>query len=518
MGFLGFLALPDWVILAVTAVVLLYMYITRRRNYWKNQNITYEPVSLLQSFKTLFEPYHIFDVRMYKKHGKMFGIFEGMKPMLILSDPELLKQVLVKDFAELPERRRSLFMDPLLDNMMSVAPPKCWKKVRQASSPAFSTGRLSKMIHLVEDCARVTAGHLRKVAKERKDIDAKKFFSNYALDIIARCAFGTHLDSYDDETSEFVQKADKAFSGSVSFRLILFVLCPGIFKLLGIKPANTDLFYFFKDLSLRIAKQRQDTNTRHEDFLQLMIDAQQDAVLEPSESTEDPENTLFDLKDDKKPQRISERLTEDEALSQCVMFFFAGLGTTSSTLAFASYMLALNPACQTRLREEIDACFQKHGDRPPWEAVSKLAYLDGVICETLRMFPIASRLERTATEDYTLADTGITLPKDCIVAIPVHAMHHDPEYFPDPEQFDPERFITERASCIRPYTYLPFGAGPRNCIGMRFALQSLKLCLLYAVRNAEFVPTANTKIPLEYRSGYPALMVKDITVGVRQRS
>ncbi|CAN7942011.1 unnamed protein product, partial [Ixodes pacificus] len=105
------------------------------------------------------------------------------------------------------------------------------------------------------------------------------------------------------------------------------------------------------------------------------------------------------------------------------------------------------------------------------------------------------RLERYGPSDYVLGDTGIKIPKDCVIAVPVYAMHHDPDYFPDPSKFDPDRsvFSEENIDSIRPYTYLPFGAGPRNCIGMRFALEAVKLSLLHSVHSVEFVPTKNTK-------------------------
>uniref|UniRef100_V5H8T9 Putative cytochrome n=1 Tax=Ixodes ricinus TaxID=34613 RepID=V5H8T9_IXORI len=151
-------------------------------------------------------------------------------------------------------------------------------------------------------------------------------------------------------------------------------------------------------------------------------------------------------------------------MAQCVLFFLAGQDTTSSVISFTLYLLAIHPEIQAKLREEVDDCFKKHGPEPSLDVISKLRYLHGVVSESLRMFPPATRLERSALNDYVLGDTGIKVPKGCMVVVPVYSMHHDPDNFPDPTTFDPERFSDENIDSIRPYTYLPFGAGPRNCI------------------------------------------------------
>ncbi|KAH9369172.1 hypothetical protein HPB48_011369 [Haemaphysalis longicornis] len=135
-------------------------------------------------------------------------------------------------------------------------------------------------------------------------------------------------------------------------------------------------------------------------------------------------------------------LTEVEALSQCVLFFLAGQDTASTASTFATYLLATNPHVQDRLRAEVDECFRKHGSSPSYDEVAKLPYLDCVVNETLRIMPPGARLERCPAEDYVLGDTGIKVPSDCVIVVPVYAMHMDPEFFPEPEVFNPDRQVT----------------------------------------------------------------------------
>ncbi|XP_075550334.1 cytochrome P450 3A19-like [Dermacentor variabilis] len=103
------------------------------------------------------------------------------------------------------------------------------------------------------------------------------------------------------------------------------------------------------------------------------------------------------------------------------------------------------------------------------------------------------------------------------MGVPVYSMHHDPEIFPNPETFDSDRFSEENVGSIRPYSYLPFGAGPPNCIGMRFALQDIKLSLLHSIHSVQLVLTEKTEVPLKFLPGVGLMNAKNVTVGIRER-
>ncbi|KAH9368445.1 hypothetical protein HPB48_012625 [Haemaphysalis longicornis] len=390
--------------------------------------------------------------------------------ILFAAEPEIVKQVLVKDFQIFPNRRAFEFGDPLLDNMMSATPVERWRNIRPVASPAFSTAKMRMMNSLIEDCAKVTAEHLKEAASKKEDIDVVQFFGNYTLDVIARCAFGTRLDSHSDQTNEFVTKSRQAFSGRITLRLLACFMLPAIAKLLKLRAFHPETFLYFQRICQSIIKSRQDKQVRHEDFLQLMMDAQEGKLTATAENKAEQDNRLFNIGVDLKRDTSfssNKRLTEDEAMAQCLVFFVGGQHTTSSLIAHILYLLSIHPEVQEKLRMEVDECFETHGDHISLDVVSKLKYLHCVVSEALRMYPPIGRLERSPVEDCILGDTGIKLKKGDLVAIPVYAMHHDPQYFPDPFTFKPERFDDDNVGSIQPYTYLPFGAGPRNCIGMR---------------------------------------------------
>ncbi|CAO2630601.1 Cytochrome P450 3A31 [Lemmus lemmus] len=125
----------------------------------------------------------------------------------------------------------------------------------------------------------------------------------------------------------------------------------------------------------------------------------------------------------------------------------------------------------------------------------EMEYLDMVLSETLRLYAIANRLERVCKQDVEM--NGVFIPKGSVVMIPIFSLHRDPQYWPEPEEFRPERFSKEKKGSIDPYVYMPFGNGPRNCIGMRFALMNIKLALTKLLQNFSFQPCKETQIPLK---------------------
>jgi cytochrome P450 family 9 len=187
-------------------------------------------------------------------------------------------------------------------------------------------------------------------------------------------------------------------------------------------------------------------------------------------------------------------------MAQCFVFFLAGFDTSSTLLSFAAYELAVNPEVQQKLFQEIQTTnAELAGGNLTYNAVQKMKYLDMVISEALRKWPPAPITDRCCVKDYTLnyEQYNFTIKKGQFFWIPIYALHRDPKYWKNPEKFEPERFSDENKSTINMGTYLPFGTGPRNCIGSRFALMEAKTVLYYMILNFSFEVTAKTQIPLK---------------------
>lgn len=210
----------------------------------------------------------------------------------------------------------------------------------------------------------------------------------------------------------------------------------------------------------------------------------------------------------------SKFLNEEEIIAQSMIFLLAGYETTASTLTFCIYELAKHPEVQNKLYDEIKTI----GDSLDLNNLMKLPYLDAVISETLRKHPPALALGREAMEEYHIPEYNFTIEKNQALIIPVYAIHHDPEYYPDPETFNPDRFLPENRHNIIPYTYLPFGGGPRNCIGMRFALSEAKLGLANILKNFIIVSTDKTCDKLNVEKSFFLMKTTPIYVGVKKRT
>jgi cytochrome P450 family 9 len=170
-------------------------------------------------------------------------------------------------------------------------------------------------------------------------------------------------------------------------------------------------------------------------------------------------------------------------------------------MSFMGYELAVNPEVQEKLFEEIQESERElNGKKLSYEKLQSLKYLDQVVSEVLRKWPPAPGTDRICVKDYVLEydDRRVVIEKGINLMIPVRAIHHDPEFFPNPEKFDPERFSNENKGSIREFTYLPFGVGPRNCIGSRFALMEVKAIFYYLLINFKINVSAKTQIPLQF--------------------
>lgn len=181
-------------------------------------------------------------------------------------------------------------------------------------------------------------------------------------------------------------------------------------------------------------------------------------------------------------------LTNETIAAQALIFLFAGFETSSAVLSFMALELAINTDVQEKLVEEIDEVARKHGENVPYDVILKMKYLDQVISgtalfhmlshlnkpafllETLRKWTPCVEGDRVCVKECVIQparewEHPVRIPKDGLIVIPFAGIHYDPKYYPNPEKFDPERFAEDNKSSIVPGSYLPFGIGPRNCIG-----------------------------------------------------
>uniref|UniRef100_A0A8D1EZE9 unspecific monooxygenase n=1 Tax=Sus scrofa TaxID=9823 RepID=A0A8D1EZE9_PIG len=420
-----------------------------------------------------------FDNKCFKKYGKMWGFYDGRQPVLAMRDPEMIKAVLVKECYSAFTNRRNFGPAGVMKNAISVAKDEQWKRVRTLLSPTFTSGKLKEMFPIIAQYGDMLVRNLRKEAEKGNSINTKEIFGAYSMDVITSTAFGVNVDSLNNPRDPFVQYARKLlrfdFLDPFILSIILFPFLSPFFEVLDITLFPRSSVKFFTQSVKRMKESRlKDQQMRRVDLLQLMINSQ-----------------------NSKETDAHKALSDQELVAQSIIFIFAGYETTSSSLSFLAYILATHPDVQQKLQEEIDATFPSKA-LPSYDSLAQMEYLDMVVNEILRLYPIAARLERVCKKDVEIH--GVSVPKGTVMMVPVFSIHRDPELWPEPEEFRPERFSKKNKDTINPYTYLPFGTGPRNCIGMRFALMNMKLALVRVLQNFSFKPCKETQTPLKLSS------------------
>ncbi|XP_033326768.2 putative cytochrome P450 6a14 [Megalopta genalis] len=467
----------------VAVLLLLYYYSISTYNFWKKRGVPGpEPIPFFGNvvrmmFSHLSIGQYMREVYEKYKSEPAIGLFIRRQPVLVLNNPDLIKTVLIKDFTKFSDRGVTInaVAEPLTQHLFALEPER-WRPLRTRLSPLFTSGRLKEMFFMIVDCANNLEKHLEKVAVKCDPIDCRDLAARYTMNVIGSCAFGIDMNCMSNEESTF-RKVGKEFFANSYMRLIrgrLREITPQLYTLLGRilpHPYGTD---FFIDSVLNMIEYRKKNNIVRNDFI----------------------NTLMDIRDH--PEKLGDiELTDSLLAAQAFVFFIAGFETSSSTISNALYELALNQDIQDKLRSEIKEHHEINNGEWHYENIKAMPILDGVFKETLRMYPPVPFITRKSVDDYTFADLKFSIPKGVSVFIPLYGIHYDPDIYPNPETFDISRFMGDAESKRHPMHYLPFGDGPRNCIGARFAVFQTRIGLIKILRNYKVDICEKTVIPYE---------------------
>lgn len=504
------------ILIGITVAIAIWYFLIWPHSYWTRRGVKQSKPWILfgDAWYNFLKQYSLYDVMtiwysMFP-NARYNGIYSFNTPTLVVRDPELIKHITVKDFEHFTDHQP--FVDPESDPLWSSAifflRGDRWKEMRNTLSPTFTSSKIKNISVLMLETAENFVNHFLDNEDDIIEVELKDSFTRFANDIIATTAFGVKVDSLKEQTNSFYAMGKRLtqFKGIVvTIRFIAHFAFPKLCKYLGVPFIDRKASLYFNNVIEETIKLRQDQDFTRLDMINLMLEARK----------EDTDTKGLAANKSKVPIKI----TNQEISSQAMLFFFAGFETISTAMCFGTYELALNKDIQDTLRQEIMET--QKGGKVTYDDLMKMKYMDMVISEMLRKWPPTPNLDRLCTKPYTIQpvnedEVPVTILKDQLIILPHYALHHDPKYFPNPEKFDPERFSEENKHNIVPYTYMPFGVGPRMCIGNRFALVEIKALLFNLLLNFEVVPTEKTAIPLVLPKAFHLIPDGGIWLGLKR--
>ncbi|KAJ0175188.1 hypothetical protein K1T71_009329 [Dendrolimus kikuchii] len=478
--------LPYVGLILVTLSIGIYWYITRTFNYWKDRNvISPETTPLFGNLKEtalrrkniglVFE-----EIYTQFPSEKVVGVYRMTTPCLLIRDLDIIKHVMIKDFDLFSDRGVEFSKDGLGANLFH-ADGELWRALRNKFTPIFTTSKLKNMLYLMTDRGDKFVHYIQSLKNSEQEIHG--LVQKYTMATITACAFGLDLNNMEDKLAILKKIDQMVLTPNIAFEIDM--MFPGI-----LKKFNSSLFPrfvtdFFFNMVKQIVTERNNAPSNRKDFMDLLLELRSKGQVQSFKKNDEAKNQLVEI-------------TDGIIAAQAFVFYIAGYETSATTMSFLLYELALNPDIQEKLLTEIDDVIAKHNGQITYECLTDMVYLDKVFKETLRMYSIVDPLQRNALADYKVPGTDVVVKKGQTVLISPRGIHKDPNLYPEPEKFDPERFSVENCANRHPCAYMPFGVGPRNCIGMRFAQTQSRVCIVKLLSKFRIEPSKNTQRKMEF--------------------
>ncbi|XP_057660426.1 probable cytochrome P450 6a20 [Diorhabda carinulata] len=484
----------------ITLAVVVYLYLKWHYNYWKRKGLyQIEPELVYGNIKEFVQQRLAFADQFTKlynqlkskglKHG---GIYLTLKPTYMPIDLDIIKNILQRDFPYMMNHGHytNEEADPLTGHLFALENEK-WRKMRTKLTPTFTSGKMKMMFPTMIACTKDLVEVLEDNARIQDPVNVKEVASGFTIDVIGSVAFGIDCCSLKNPDSEFRKFGKKIFMVSPMRRIkhIISTAVPRwVLLKLGYKQTEQEIEDFFMSVVGDTVKYREENNIYRKDFMHLLLQLKNRGRVTDDE-------IIFNKEDEKND--AGHFITLNELVAQCFVFFLAGFETSATTITFVLLEIALAQEVQDKLRDEIRSIWEKH-HQITYEAVMEMHYLEMVIQETLRKHPPVPSVPRVSTKEYAVPGTDIILATGTKVHIPVHAIQNDPEYYPEPDKFIPERFTEENKSKRHPLSFLPFGEGPRLCIGARFGMLQIKVAVASIINTFKVTINDKTKLPIRY--------------------
>lgn len=457
-----------------------------------------------------------------EQYGETYGMYEGSTPVVVSSDLDLVHEIFVKRFDHFHGHKPfPLEPDPEHSEKTHVFLSRGlrWKRMRSITNPAFAVSKLKKVMPIIDECTDPLLDKLEANSQHGKPFNIHPLLQEFTLDVIAHIAFGEERmfqkgkpedNPYLDLVRKIFGKPESAITMLIALISVVYPEANRFSQFLFEKIGTDPGFVLEQKLDALVEERRKMKDYKgRTDFIQLFLEAEageDDAEGLGLGSGNDTELNLRGL-------TYKKKLTAGEITMNLLLFLLAGYDTTSNTLAYAIYLMAINPETQQKAYEEVTSVFGSV-DEICYDKLNELTYVEAVIKESLRLFPHAAiATTRRCMEPCEVR--GIKFERGVCFVADLFTMHRSRKVWGhDAHEFKPERFLD--GTVRHPMAWMPFGNGPRICQGMRLAYAEIKIVLakilfLYDLRQCD-----ETMVPLKI-SGVSTLAPAHVTVTAIKR-
>ncbi|XP_008923000.1 cytochrome P450 4V2 [Manacus vitellinus] len=400
----------------------------------------------------------------------LFNLWLGPLPVVVLYHPDSV-EVILSSSKHIEKSYLYDFLHPWLGTGLLTSTGDKWRSRRKMITPTFHFAILNDFLEVMNEQGSILVKKLEKHV-DKEPFDVFLDITLCALDIICETAMGKNVGAQKNKNSDYVS-AIYRMSDLIQQRQKSPWLWPDLLYMLFKEgrehKRNLKILHNFTDrvIAEKAAELENTKQKKHDNDgnCEESVSKKRKAFLDMLLSATDDEGNKLSYRD------IREEVDT---------FMFEGHDTTAAAMNWVLYLLGHNPEVQKKVHKELDEVFDNTERPVTTDDLKQLRYLECVVKEALRLFPSVPMFARTLREDCCIS--GYQIPKGATVLVLTYALHRDPEIFPDPEEFRPERFFSENSKGRHPYAYVPFSAGPRNCIGQRFAQMEEKTLLALILR------------------------------------
>ncbi|XP_014469181.1 PREDICTED: cytochrome P450 4C1-like [Dinoponera quadriceps] len=402
---------------------------------------------------------------MHKFKDGIFLLWMGPQPIIYIYKPDQFKAVLSSTVL-IEKSVHYNFYKEWLGTGILLSSGKEWMQFRKLFSPPFHFN-MERFGVIISEKTEIMLKSLEKVITENqgKAIDIIPILDHFSMDVVCEIILGINPQDVEFNYIDNIQRLLKLISIRINQP---WLWINWIFNLSHVGRKYNETLRNVNEFSKDIIRNKQFTRT-------VLNDKSQDNDDETAAKTKRKAflELLLDLNKNK-----NNLFTTEELRGHINSFVFATYDTTVTTLSWVLFCLGNNLEHQEKVHEELEDIFRDWQGPASPKQLSQLKYLDRVIKESLRLYPTVPLIGRKVTDDINLG--GYAIPKDSTIVLAIILLHRDPTIWPDPLKFDPDRFLPE--NMIHPYAFVPFSAGPRNCLGQRLALLQEKIALTAVLR------------------------------------